>query len=104
MTNIVVAENIAHARAVIGWLGLGTNWHPVAYGEKLDIRYDYAKIVRPLGGIEEDHLDWILEELVPNLNREADPIPSSWTLSAPAENVVSRLRSRALVPLDNLHH
>jgi hypothetical protein len=103
MTNIVVAETVAHAKAMIGWLGLDHSWHPVAYGEDLFIRYQYAKVVRPFNGATDEHVDWILEQLVPNLDRKAESVPSSWSLTVSADRAGTALSGREVATIDNLH-
>jgi hypothetical protein len=84
MRNIVVADSRKHAAAVIAWGKLDPDqWEVAAYGEPLAGRYDYARIVRPAQGIEHAHLDWILEVLVPKVDKNTVPVPSNWVLAPP---------------------
>jgi hypothetical protein len=84
MRNIVVADSRKHAEAVIAWCKLDREiWEPVAYGETLAGRYDYARIVRPSEGVQNGHLDWILEILVPSVDKTTSPIPPDWRLAPP---------------------
>lgn len=103
MTNIVVAGNLVHARAMIRWLGLGNDWHPAVYGEDLLIRYQYAKVVRPLGGATDGHVDWILEQLVPRLDRRAESVPGSWSLTVSADRLETAPSGREAALIDNSH-
>jgi hypothetical protein len=71
---------------MIAWLKLDPEvWVPMAYGDRLTANYEHAKLVRPIGGVTQGHLDWVLADLVPNVCVTPTAVPA-WTLyEAPKE-------------------
>ena len=74
------------AEAMIAWLKLSPGeWEPVAYGDKIDKLFSHAKLVRPSDGVHQEHTDWVLGKLVPNLCLTVSTIPPNWKI--PQEHV-----------------
>jgi len=80
MANVVVADTKKHAEAVIYWLNLNESWIPLAFGDNLPSEISNAKIVRPASGVLHDHFAWIMQYLVPKVQDDLQPVPSSWVL------------------------
>ncbi|WP_316207415.1 hypothetical protein [Bradyrhizobium sp. SZCCHNR3118] len=82
--NVMVASSKLHASTMIAWMKLDPEiWLPLAYGDRVTQVFNFAKLVRPGEGIEQAHLDWVLEQLVPNLQQlsATEPVPPYWTVS-----------------------
>jgi hypothetical protein len=86
MRSAIVADSKAHASAMIAWLKLDpTIWEPIVYGQEIKVLYQHAKLVRPLGGIEKQHADWVFAKLVPSLTETCSTLPLTWRI--PQEHV-----------------
>jgi hypothetical protein len=84
--NAMVASSKRQAAAMIAWMKLDAdNWEPVAYGDPVTKLYAHAKLIRPSEGVYQEHTDWVLEKLVPNLCLTASTIPPNWKI--PQEQV-----------------
>jgi hypothetical protein len=80
----VVASSKMHAAAIIKWLKLDpTTWVPIAYGDRIDLTYECARLVRPLSGVTDRHLDWVISDLIPHVCVTPTAIPQTWRLSKP---------------------
>jgi hypothetical protein len=55
------------------------------YGDKIDKLFSHAKLVRPSDGVHQEHTDWVLGKLVPNLCLTVSTIPPNWKI--PQEHV-----------------
>ena len=85
MRNIVVASTLVHAKAIIRWAKLSPLlWETAKYGDELGGRFAYARIVRPLGEVHDWQIDWILEELIPRIDKKIIAIPLDWALKPQA--------------------
>jgi hypothetical protein len=81
MHNAMVASTKKHAEAMIAWLKLNpSEWEPVAYGDPVHKLYSNAKLIRPCLGVEQKHVDWVLEKLIPNLCLAVSTVPSNWMI------------------------
>lgn len=79
MKSLVVAGTRLHAQAMIKWARLDPSiWHPVAYGEMMTGDFAYAKLVRPLNGVEEHHAAWVFDHLQPRIAKEITGLPDAW--------------------------
>jgi hypothetical protein len=84
MRNLIVAGSMAHARAIIKWCRFDPKfWFPAVYGQVLTERYKYAHIVRPTEDLQPWQWDWILETLIPAVDKGIAPIPVNWRLTDP---------------------
>ncbi|BCM87739.1 hypothetical protein [Methylobacterium indicum] len=87
MINIVVADTIVHAQAMINWLMLDESHVPVAYNSRLPNFYKEVILIRPSKGLTEDHLIWLLDELSPRVAGQYRPMPEEWSLEAALEDL-----------------
>ncbi|WP_315729828.1 hypothetical protein [Bradyrhizobium sp. SZCCHNRI2010] len=86
MRNAMVADTKKHAEAMIAWLRFDPNqWEAMAYGQPVHQLYSNAMLIRPARGVEQEHTDWVLEKLVPNLCLRVQTLPPSWSI--PQEHV-----------------
>lgn len=86
MLNAMVADTKTHADAMIVWMRLDPKqWEAVAYGQPVNKLYGNAMLVRPIGGVEQAHTDWVLEKLVPHLCLAVQTLPPNWRI--PQEHV-----------------
>lgn len=78
--NAVIAENEAHAKAMIRWLGLHPDeWMIVPYGMHVEhMLFKNVFIVRPLEGVEEWHGDWFVEEIIGRTSGQIQALPTGW--------------------------
>lgn len=82
----MVASSKTQAEAMIRWLGLDADeWVPVAYGQALSNLYQDVKLVRPSEGVFKEHVDWVLEKLVPRVCKFITTVPPHWRI--PQEHV-----------------
>jgi hypothetical protein len=66
--NAMVASSKRQASAMIAWLKLDPDVREaVAYGDPIQKLFSHAKLVRPSEGVQQEHTDWVLGKLVPNL-------------------------------------
>ncbi|SHH05572.1 hypothetical protein [Bradyrhizobium erythrophlei] len=81
MLNAMVASTRKHAEVMIAWLKLNPKeWEPIAYGDPVAKLYSNAKLIRPCIGVEQEHVDWVLEKLVPNLCLAVSTVPAHWMI------------------------
>lgn len=79
MRSVMIASSKRHAEAMIAWLKLKTEeWEAIAYGDKINQTFSHAKLIRPSEGLQQEHVDWILEKLIPNLRLTVTTVPKNW--------------------------
>lgn len=79
--NIMVAATHVHARAMLRWLKHdAAHWDVAAYGDALHRKYQFAQIVRPGDDVTEAQIDWILETLIPAVEKQITPVPLNWNI------------------------
>ena len=84
--NVMVASSKRQADAMIAWMKLDPDvWVPIAYGDKITQLFAHAKLIRPSEGVFQEHTDWVLEKLVPQLTLTVTTIPPNWKI--PQEQV-----------------
>lgn len=79
--NVLVADSVTHANALIRWLVLDEDsWIGAAYGKPLKSIYERAILARPLSGVTEEHTDWILGHLIPRIveAKGIATVPPEW--------------------------
>jgi hypothetical protein len=81
MMNAVVAENEAHARAMVKWLGLDPDlWLTLPYGAPVDhLLFKDVFIVRPHEGVEEWQGDWFVENIIGRTAGRIQTLPEGWS-------------------------
>lgn len=86
MLNAMVADTTRHAEAMIAWMKLDPKlWEAVPYGHPVTKLYSNAMLIRPVRGVEQEHTDWVMGQLVPNLCLHVRTLPPMWRI--PQEHV-----------------
>ncbi|ARQ95368.1 hypothetical protein [Bradyrhizobium phage BDU-MI-1] len=81
MVSAMVASSKTQAEAMIRWLALDPlEWVPVAYGQQINNLYQDVKLVRPSEGVHKEHVDWVLEKLVPRVCKFITTVPPYWRI------------------------
>jgi hypothetical protein len=81
MAHLIVADSLVHADAVAKWLDIEpeADWNLTTYGSRPTGVFDKCIVVRPIGGLYQVHVDWLLEHLVPCVSGELEPYPDTWS-------------------------
>jgi hypothetical protein len=86
MRSAMIASCKRQAEAMIAWLKLDPEeWEPIAYGDPVHKLFAHAKLVRPMSGVHQEHTDWVMDKIVPNVCLTVTTVPKDWKI--PQEQV-----------------
>lgn len=89
MRNIIVADSLAHAGAMMRWENLDPlAWIPAVYGDTLQGLFLHAKLIRPLRGFHEFHGFWLKHVLYCRVTGDVVTMTVDWLPEKQAKNEI----------------